>query len=307
MKFDFNDLLNCCRQGQPARLEFEAEGYSYTRLFRPPDRLILLGAGHISQALCRLACELGFSVTVADEREEFANRNRFPGAHTILCNDFLSAIWALEIKGGDYVAILTRGHRYDADCLRAVLSGSMPRYLGMIGSRKRVAEQLRMLEEEEGFPRQALEQVHTPIGLEIGALTVPEIAVSIAAQLIQCRRRDTRRSPGSSVLTTEDADLPLLEFLAGQTPKALLIVYESSGSTPAKSGAMMAVDHTGGWAGTIGGGAAEHEAMEAARRLIGTGGSRCLAVNMDNDAAAEEGMACGGSMKVWMADIEAEG
>lgn len=303
MKFDFDGLLNRCRQGQPACLEFEVEGYSYTRLFRPPDRLILLGAGHISQALCRLACELGFSVTVVDERAEFANRDRFPGAHTILCDGFLSAIEAAHIRPGDYVAILTRGHRYDADCLRSVLSGQMPRYLGMIGSRKRVAEQLQMLE-AEGFSRQALEQVHTPIGLEIGALTVPEIAVSIAAQLIQCRRKDTQRKSGSSVLTTEDVDLPLLNFLTGKTPKALLIVYESSGSTPAKSGAMMAVDRAGGWAGTIGGGTAEHQAMEAARRLIGTGGSRCFAVSMDNDAAAEEGMACGGNMKVWMADIE---
>lgn len=266
----------------------------------------MLGAGHISQALCRLACELGFAVTVADEREEFANRDRFPGASAILCGRFLPAIEAVQIRSGDYVAILTRGHRHDADCLRAVLSGTMPRYLGMIGSRKRVTEQLRMLE-AEGFPRQDLEQVHTPIGLEIGALTVPEIAVSIAAQLIQCRRRDTRRGSGSSVLTTEDIDLPLLEFLTVKTPKALLIVYESSGSTPAKSGAMMAVDRTGGWAGTIGGGAAEHEAMEAARQLIGTGGSQCLAVNMDNDAAAKEGMACGGNMKVWIADIEVGG
>lgn len=306
MKIDFQNLLARCQQGQPASFEFEAEGYSYTRLLRPRDRLILLGAGHISQSLCRLACELGFSVTVVDERAEFANRDRFPGAHTILCDGFLPAIESAHIQPGDYVAILTRGHRYDADCLRAVLSDPMPRYLGMIGSKKRVAEQLRMLE-AEGFPRQDLEQVHTPIGLEIGALTVPEIAVSIAAQLIQCRRRDTRRSSGSSVLTTEDIDLPLLEFLSGKTPKALLIVYESSGSTPAKSGAMMSVDRTGGWAGTIGGGMAEHQAMEAARRLIGTGDSRCFAVNMDNDAAAEEGMACGGNMKVWMADIEVEG
>lgn len=306
MKLDFGGLLNRCRQGQPACLEFEAEGYSYTRLFRPPERLILLGAGHISQALCGLACELGFSVTVADERAEFANRDRFPGARTILCRDFLSAIQDLNIHSSDYVAILTRGHRYDADCLRSVLSGPMPCYLGMIGSRKRVTEQIRMLE-AEGFPRETLEQVHTPIGLEIGALTVPEIAVSIAAQLIQCRRRDTRRSSGSSVLTTEDIDLPLLEFLVERTPKALLIVYESNGSTPAKSGAMMAVDQSGGWAGTIGGGLAEHEAMEAARRLIGTGGSQCLTVDMSNDAAAEEGMACGGHMKVWIADIEVEG
>lgn len=303
MKFGFHGLLARCQEGRPARLEFEAEGYSYTRLFRPRERLILLGGGHISQALCHLAGELGFSVTVVDERDKFASRDRFPTAHAILCRDFLSAIQDLNIQGGDYVAILTRGHRYDADCLRAVLSGKMPRYLGMIGSRKRVTEQLRMLE-EEGFSRPALEQVHTPIGLEIGALTVPEIAVSIAAQLIQCRRQDTRRSSGSSVLTTEDIDLPLLKFLTGRTPKALLIVYESSGSTPAKSGAMMAVDQAGSWAGTIGGGMAEHTAMETARRLIGTGRIQCLSIDMSNDAAAEEGMACGGGMKVWISDVE---
>lgn len=303
MKFDFDNLLNRCQAGSPVSLEFEAEEYSYTRLFRPPDRLILLGAGHISQALCRLASDLGFSVTIVDERAEFANRDRFPQAHAILCLDFLSAIQDLHIHSGDYVAILTRGHRYDADCLRAVLSGQMPRYLGMIGSKKRVAEQLRMLE-AEGFSRPALERVHTPIGLEIGALTVPEIAVSIAAQLIQCRRQGIQRKSGSSVLTTEDIDLPLLNFLAGKTPKTLLIVYESSGSTPAKSGAMMAVDQAGGWAGTIGGGMAEHEAMEAAQQLIGTGRSQCLTIDMSNDAAAEEGMACGGYMKIWMADVE---
>ena len=303
MKFDFDNLLNRCQVGSPASLEFEAEGYSYTRLFRPPDRLILLGAGHISQALCRLTSDLGFSVTIVDERAEFANRDRFPQAHAILCLDFLSAIQDLHIHSGDYVAILTRGHRYDTDCLRAVLSGQMPPYLGMIGSKKRVAEQLRMLE-AEGFPRPVLERVHTPIGLEIGALTVPEIAVSIAAQLIQCRRQGIQRKSGSSVLTTEDIDLPLLNFLAGKTPKALLIVYESGGSTPAKSGAMMAVDQAGGWAGTIGGGMAEHEAMEAAQHLIGTGRSQCLTIDMSNDAAAEEGMACGGCMKIWMADVE---
>lgn len=305
MKFDFHELFTRCQAGRPASLAFEAEGYSYTRLFRPPDRLILLGAGHISQALCRLASDLGFSVTIVDERAEFASRARFPQAHTILCLDFLSAIQDLNIHSGDYVAILTRGHRYDADCLRSVLSGQMPRYLGMIGSKKRVTEQLRMLE-AEGFPGPVLERVHTPIGLEIGALTVPEIAVSIAAQLIQCRRQGIQRKSGSSVLTTEDIDLPLLEFLAGKTSKALLIVYESSGSTPAKSGAMMAVDQAGTWAGTIGGGIAEHEAMETAQRLIGTGKSQCLTIDMSNGAAAEEGMACGGCMKIWMADVEGD-
>ncbi len=305
MKIHFRKILNDCLAGRPASLTVEAEGHFYTRLFRPQERLILLGAGHISQSLCRFAVELGFSVTTVDERPEFANKERFPEADGILCSDFCSAIKTLDIQERDYVAILTRGHQYDAECLRMVLSGKMPCYLGMIGSRKRVTEQFRLLE-AEGFSRKALEQVHTPIGLEIGALTVPEIAVSILAQMIQCRRRGSAHKSGSSVLLLEDIDLSLLNFLSAKGEKVLLMVYESSGSTPAKSGAMMAADRAGNWAGTIGGGAGEHIAAEAARQLIGTGQSRCLTIDMSHDAAAEEGMACGGAIKVFLTDVEQE-
>lgn len=305
MKLNFSPILNDCLAGRQSSLTVEADGYHYTRLFRPQERLVLLGAGHISQALCRFASELGFSVTVVDERPEFANKERFPEAHTVLCKEFCGAIDDLDIQDSDYVAILTRGHQYDAECLRTVLSKTLPRYLGMIGSKKRVAEQLDLLE-REGFSHQDLKQVHTPIGLEIGALTVPEIAVSIAAQLVQCRRQGTVRKSGSSVLFTEDIDLPLLNFLAEKGPKALILVYESNGSTPAKSGAFMALDRSGRWAGTIGGGMGEHIAIEAARKLIGTGRSQCLTIDMGNDAAAEEGMACGGAIKVMIADIEEE-
>lgn len=300
MRRDMQDLLARCREGREASLTFEAEGTAYTRRFQPGERLIVLGAGHVSQALCRLSREVGFSVTVVDDRPEFASPERFPGA-AVLCGEFLPAIRELEIGSRDYVAILTRGHRSDMACLRAVLSGRMPRYLGMIGSRKRVGEQLAILE-EEGFSRQALGRVHTPIGLPIGAVTVPEIAVSIAAQLIQCRR-DTPRKGGGRVLAEDNVDPRLMDFLAGDTPKALIIVYESSGSTPGKPGAMMAVDRSGAWAGTVGGGMAEHMAMEEAVGLIGTGRERCCSFKMTDHAAAEEGMACGGRMKVWITDL----
>ena len=293
-----------CRSETAART-FTAEGGSYVRNFRPRERLILLGGGHISQPLCRYAADLGFAVTVVDDRPSFANTRRFPEAAEVICRDFPGALEQLSVCERDYVAVITRGHRYDADCLRTILSGPFPRYLGMIGSRRRVAGLFGLL--EEGFPQELLEAVHAPIGLPIGALTVQEIAVSIAAELVQCRRRETPRRSKAAVLVTEDVDLPLLRFLAEDlAPKALLTVYETSGSTPVKSGAMMAVDRAFRTAGTIGGGCSENAVLMEACRLIGSGEDRCVTVDMSNDVAEEEGMVCGGQMKVLIEDLEKE-
>lgn len=126
--------------------------------------------------------------------------------------------------------------------------------------------------EEEGFSRADLDRIHTPIGLDIGALTVKEIAISIVAELIAERRRTTDRRSKSSILTAEDIDLPLLETAArGDIPKTLMLVYETSGSTPVKSGSYMVVDANTATAGTIGGGCSESAVMRQAYYLIGTG------------------------------------
>ena len=201
------------------------------------------------------------------------------------------------------MAVITRGHRSDADCLRAILSGTFPKYLGMIGSKRRVAGLFQLLK-DEGIPGKTLECIHAPIGLPINALTTQEIAISIAAELIQCRRRDTPRRSGSTTLVAEDIDLPVLEFLAcSREPKALLLVLETSGSTPVKSGAMMAVDRNRKTVGTIGGGCSEHAVLLEARRIIGTNGYRCVEVDMSNDVAENQGMVCGGQMRVLIKGI----
>ena len=216
-------------------------------------------------------------------------------------------LFPIQVNEWDYVAVITRGHRYDADCLREILPGTFPRYLGMIGSRRRVIGLLNLLE-EEGFSREALDKIHTPIGVDIGALTVKEIAVSIVAELIQCRRQSTERRSRSTTLTAEDIDLPLLQFLAEDpAPKALLTVIETQGSTPVKSGAMMAVDQALRMAGTIGGGCSENAVLMDAYRIIGTGAKRCVTIDMSNDVAEEEGMVCGGQMKVMIEDIPEKG
>ena len=302
MRLEFQRLFNSVRAGEASSLPFEIEGVTYLRTFRPKERLVLLGGGHIAQPLCRYCSDVGFAVTVVDDRSSFANRTRFPEAAEVICDAFSTALKNLEIGPQDYIAVITRGHRYDADCLRTILRGQFPRYLGMIGSKRRVAELFRLLE-QEGHSRDALNQIHAPIGVAIRALTVQEIAISITAEIIQCRRQDTPRRTKSAALITEDIDLPLLEFLANDpTPKALLLVYETSGSTPVKSGAMMAVDQNFRAVGTIGGGCSENAVLMDAYRLIGTRSRRCVTVDMSNDAE-EEGMVCGGQMKVLIQDM----
>ena len=284
-------------------MTWEIDGIAYTCNFRPKERLILLGGGHIAQPLCRYGADLGFAVTVVDDRPSFANHARFPEAAEVVCDAFPKALSDLRIHESDYVAVITRGHRYDADCLRNILCGTFPKYLGMIGSGRRVRGLFQLLK-DEGIPGELLEKIHAPIGLDINALTTQEIAISIAAELIQCRRKDTPRRSGSTVLVEEDIDLPLIELLSrSDEPKALLAVLETSGSTPVKSGAVMVVDHNFQSIGTIGGGCSEHSVLMEAYRLIGTTQSRCVHVDMSNDVAEEEGMVCGGQMKVLIQGI----
>ena len=300
------EVYRAVAEGKEVALTFTADGEEYLRSFHPPERLILLGCGNIGQELCRYAADLGFTVTAVDERPAFANRTLMPDAAEILCSDCPDAIRRLQITERDYVCVITRGHRFDADCLREILPGAYPRYLGMIGSKRRVALLMKQLD-SEGFGPDALKRIHAPIGISINALTVKEIAISIVAELIQCRRAGLDRRSKETRLTAEDIDLRLLEFLTcDETPKALLLVYETSGSTPVKSGAMMAVDKVGRTVGTIGGGCGEGAVLKDAYRIIGSGTQCTVTVDMSNDIAEEEGMVCGGEMKVLIADVSPE-
>lgn len=138
MSMTYNELYQAVLNGRPAAMTWEVDGIAYIRNFRPKERLILLGGGHIAQPLCRYGADLGFAVTVVDDRPSFANHARFPESVEVICDAFPKALSDLRIHESDYVAVITRGHRYDADCLRNILSGTFPKYLGMIGSKRRV-------------------------------------------------------------------------------------------------------------------------------------------------------------------------
>ena len=292
---EFMAILNALEHNREAALMRTADGHTYIRRFVRQERLVLLGAGHVSQAVAEFAAKLDFSITAVDDRPEFANTERFPWADEVVCAPFADAIQNLCICPRDYVCILTRGHRWDADCLRIILSGELPFYLGMIGSKRRVSAQMEQLK-AEGYPAACLEQVHTPIGLPIRALTPAEIAVSIVAELILVRRS---RLEGQEALEQIGIDKALLRCAAEwDKPRAMILVLETQGSTPGKPGAIMIVDSAGCTFGTVGGGASEGEALKRAKDLLKTEGSEILSFNLSNEVSAEEGMACGGTMKL---------
>ena len=153
----------------------------------PAPRLLIFGCGHVGQALAWLAHLSELPVTVVDDRPIFANGGLFPTGTEVLCDDFTRAIERLNPGGNDFAVIVTRGHQYDRVCLSRLVGRQMA-YVGMIGSKRRVAGLFQEMIREGADP-EWLEHVHSPIGLDIGAETPAEIAVSIMAELIRVRRK----------------------------------------------------------------------------------------------------------------------
>ena len=158
----------------------------------PTPQLYVIGAGHVGLHLARAAEDAGFRVHVVDDREKFANRERFPGAHEIIVSPLAEWLHTADIPSSAFVAVLTRGHQHDLEGMRALAARDL-RYLGLIGSRAKVARIFDALA-AEGMPRECLARVRAPIGLDIGAVTPAEIAISILAEMIAVRRGITDRS-----------------------------------------------------------------------------------------------------------------
>lgn len=268
----------------------------------PQERLLVLGGGHIALHLVEFAARCGFTVTVADDRPDFANRARFPLAENVICDSFENAIRGMKLTPYDYVVIITRGHRHDADCLRVILPGVQPAYLGLIGSRRRVKGLMEMLA-EEGYSRENMARICTPIGLPIGAVTPQEIAISILSELIAYKRLPEHSRDGVRCCCDSDVELSTLQYLAeNRDPKAIVTVIETKGSTPREAGAKMAVNPLGQVTGSIGGGCSEGAVIRDAVRIIGTGRYKIVDIDLTGDVAESDGMVCGGTMRVLVED-----
>ncbi|MDH3269782.1 MAG: XdhC family protein [Gemmatimonadota bacterium] len=167
-----------------AKEDASGEVELYVEVRRPVRELILVGAGHIAQPMAHLGALLGYRVTVLDDRPDFATRERFPDADRLIRADFSDPFAEIELHERSHLLLVTRGHKYDYECLiRALRADPAPAYVGMIGSRRRVrATYVQLI--DEGFEREVLERIHAPVGLDIGAETPEEIAVAVAAELV---------------------------------------------------------------------------------------------------------------------------
>ena len=158
-----------------------------------PPKLIVVGAGHIAVPLAKFAKLLDFHVTVLDDRILFANRERFPGADDIRVGDMAAELKGLPLTPSTYIVLITRGHKYDDPCLREIVH-SQAKYIGMIGSRRRIKALFEKFRNEEKIAEEILQRVYAPIGLDIATETPEEIALSIMAEIVKVRRGGEARS-----------------------------------------------------------------------------------------------------------------
>src|SRR5579863_3699803 len=169
----------------------------------PQPRLYVFGAGHISKSISKIATLAGFATVIVDNREAFANRERFPEADEVFAEEYEEVFSKLQIRDTSYLIIVTRGHRDDMRVLRWA-AGTNAKYIAMIGSKRKVIGVVKELE-KEGIPRAAFERIFAPMGFEIGAITPEEIAISVVSEMIAARRapEGAWKSAAKSIFASE--------------------------------------------------------------------------------------------------------
>ena len=158
-------------------------------LFEAPPQLVIAGGGHVGLAVATIAEIVGFDITIVDDRQEFANPERFPMAKNVIWGDFGEVFDAMDLGASHSIVLVSRGHQQDTIALRHTVQRGAG-YIGMIGSQRRTGTVLQMLI-DEGVPEAAVAKVHTPIGLDINAETPEEIALSILAEIVLVRKGGT--------------------------------------------------------------------------------------------------------------------
>ena len=245
--------------------------------FCPQPKLFICGGGHVAKEVAALAAHLDFSVTVMDDRPDLANRERFPTAEWVICDSYSNLPDYLEPDS--FYVVVTPDHKADLQCVSTILP-TCYRYLGMIGSRGKVAATFQNLR-NSGFTEQQIGSIFAPIGLPIGAVTPAEIAFSILAQIIQEKNKHHAAS----------VDRSLLEVCQ---PGMLCIITEKYGSAPRGVGSMMFLGKDL-ILGTIGGGEPEYRAICHAKEISSFDVQE---YSLNRESANGLDMICGGTIKV---------
>ena len=183
------DIERCLREETPLLVETQGGGEAFIEPVVPRPRLLIVGAGHVGQAVARQGVELGFEVTIYDDRPELARPELFPEGVHAAHGDLRELVSAFPKDTETYIVLVSKGHKPDAEALEGCIHSTMLPYLGMIGSERKIRFLRKHFIEERIATEDEFNRVVAPIGYDVGAVTVPEIAVSIAAQLIAARRR----------------------------------------------------------------------------------------------------------------------
>ncbi len=254
--------------------------------------LVLFGFGHIGKAVYKIARMLNMRLVIFDDRKDVKDDDEYDAEfHLDDYRALFSSVYSFE---NPYFLIFTHGHKADQDALCYTLKNyANARYIGMIGSRKKIELTYDALE-KKGIDKNDLKRVHAPIGLDINAESPAEIAISIMAEIIRTYREDKNQT---------ELDSSMLKYLSAQDERAVLIrIVETSGSGPRKKGTEMAVTEKSLFL-TIGGGAIEKKCIDIARSMLKENKTFCIkdfSLNPDGNL----GMACGGEAKVLFKLIE---
>lgn len=289
----WSTLLPGLKEAVPGKITvLQGDQFFVERITSTP-RLIILGGGHISVPLSQIGKLLGFEVTVVDDRPEFTGGERFAEVDHILCMDYDQAFEELPEYRNSYYVVVTPGHKKDLQCAAHILKRSYA-YAGMIGSRGKVARVLQSLQ-ELGFSEERRKELHAPIGLKLGGQTPAEIAVSIAAEIVQVR---------NLVPTGTIEEDIRLEIAKNRSPMVLAEIIRKTGSSPRGTGSRMLVLKDGSIRGTIGGGSVEYAAIQKGLSMLHSGERFAVEDYILSDTeGATLGMICGGNIKVMFEQV----
>jgi len=201
------DAVQALTQRRPQLLTYADDQVElFVEVQRRPPTLVIVGAGHVAQPLATLGKLIDFEVVVLDDRPQYASTQRFPHADRVIAAPLRPTLRNWSVDADTFIVLVTRGHSHDVECLLEVID-SPARYIGMIGSKRRVQAVFDLLQREQGIPREKLDRVYAPIGLDIGAETPAEIGVCIIAEIVKIYRGG--RAASLSDALKADRRLPL--------------------------------------------------------------------------------------------------
>lgn len=292
----FQDNLSKILEIEESGIVNIADNRLYVEQICNNKKLVICGAGHVSVALIKIGRLLGFEIIVIEDREEFANRAKEVGADRVYCEEFGPGLRNLDSDYDTYYVIVTRGHQWDRLCIREILKKPYA-YVGLMGSKRRVGFVLQDIK-EEGFNKEQVDGIYTPIGININSETPEEIAISILGEIISVK--NTKKKNAGYV----DG---MLEKIIGSSEKMLLsTIIGKKGSAPREIGAKALFIEDGSFIGTVGGGKAEYDIYTEANKIMKQNAEMkpfIMEVNLTDSEASLEGMVCGGRIEVLLEPV----